>query len=195
MSRTANIHRKTNETEVRLQLELDGRGEAKIDTGIGFFDHMLELLAAHALIDLQVQAEGDLQVDFHHTVEDTGICLGMAFAEALGDKAGLRRYGAAIVPLDEALARCVIDFCGRSYLHFSESWQGLQAGAFPAELTEDFLRAFCNHAGATLHCDVLRGKNVHHLIEVVFKALGRAIREAVAVDPRQSGIPSTKGAL
>ena len=193
--READIHRKTGETKITLKLNLDGQGDSRIDTGIGFFDHMLTLLAKHALIDLEVQARGDLHVDFHHMVEDVGICLGQAFEQALGDKVGIRRYGATYVPLDEALARTVIDFCGRSYLVFEHRLDGKWAGEFPAELTEDFLHAFASNARATLHCDIVRGRNVHHMIEVVFKSLGQAIRQAVEHDPRQPGIPSTKGTL
>ena len=195
MKRQAEIHRKTKETDIKLSLNLDGEGKADIQTGIGFFDHMLELLARHALMDLQVRAKGDLHVDFHHTVEDTGICLGEALAQAVGDKKGIRRYGTAYVPLDEALCRCVVDVCNRSYLHFSHSLHGTAAGTFPGELVEDFLRALVNHARITLHCDILHGKNTHHMIEVVFKALGQAMRQALEMDPRQKGIPSTKGVL
>jgi imidazoleglycerol-phosphate dehydratase len=195
LKRRAQIERATAETEIRLALNLDGSGKAAIATGIGFFDHMLHLLAAHALLDLEVKARGDLHVDFHHTVEDTGICLGTALAQALGDKAGIRRYGAAYVPLDEALARSVVDFCGRSFLHFEHDLNGKFAGAFPGELVEDFLMAVCTNARLTLHCDVLRGRNVHHMIEVVFKSFGQALRQAVALDPQRQGVPSTKGTL
>lgn len=195
MSRTSKIERKTGETNIRLSLDLDGTGKATIATGIGFFDHMLTLFAAHALVDLDVQAEGDLEVDFHHTVEDVGICVGLALAEAIGDKAGIRRYGTAYVPLDEALARTVVDFCGRSFLHFSHELDGKFAGTFSGELVEDFLHAVCSNARLTLHCDVLRGRNVHHIIEVVFKSFGQALRQAVEKDPRREGVPSTKGVL
>lgn len=195
MSRIAKIDRQTSETNIHLSLDLDGSGKANISTGIGFFDHMLNLLAAHALVDLELRAEGDLQVDFHHTVEDVGICLGLTLAEASGDKAGIRRYGVAYVPLDEALARAVVDFCGRSFLHFTHDLNGKFAGAFPSELVEDFLYAVCANAKLTLHCDVLRGRNVHHIIEVVFKSFGQALRQAIKKDSRRAGVPSTKGIL
>jgi imidazoleglycerol-phosphate dehydratase len=195
VSRSAKIDRQTAETKIHLSLDLDGSGQANISTGIGFFDHMLALFAAHSLIDLELRAEGDLHVDFHHTVEDTGICLGQALAEAIGDKAGLRRYGAAYVPLDEALARTVVDFCGRGFLHFQHELNGKFAGAFPGELVEDFLHAVCSNAKLTLHCDVLRGRNVHHILEVVFKSFGQALRQAVEIDPKRIGVPSTKGTL
>ena len=195
MNRSAQIHRKTGETEINLSLNLDGTGKAEIATGIGFFDHMLQLLAAHALIDLNLKAQGDLHVDFHHTVEDVGICLGLALAEALGDKVGIRRYGVAYVPLDEALARTVVDCCGRSFLSFHHDLNGKIAGAFPGELVEDFLFAVCGNAKLTLHCDILKGRNVHHMIEVVFKSFGQALRQAVEKDPRRSEVPSTKGVL
>lgn len=195
MNRTAKISRRTNETSITLNLDLDGSGKSNIATGIGFFDHMLNLFAAHALIDLELKAEGDLHVDFHHTVEDVGICLGTALAEALGDKVGIRRYGTAHVPLDEALARTVVDFCGRSFLHFHHELNNKFAGAFPGELVEDFLLAVCSNAKLTLHCDILHGRNVHHMIEVVFKSFGQAVRQAVEKDPRREGVPSTKGVL
>lgn len=195
MNRTATINRQTNETKIHLSLDLDGTGKANLSTGIGFFDHMLNLFAAHALFDVDLQVTGDLEVDFHHTVEDVGICLGLAFAEAIGDKAGIRRYGAAYVPLDEALGRTVVDFCGRSFLHFTHDLNGKSAGIFPGELVEDFLRAVCNNAKLTLHCDILRGRNVHHIIEVIFKSFGHALRQAVEKDPRREGVPSTKGTL
>ncbi|MCG3119265.1 MAG: Imidazoleglycerol-phosphate dehydratase [bacterium] len=195
MSRTATIDRQTNETKISLVLDLDGAGKTNLITGIGFFDHMLNLFAVHALIDLTLTAEGDLQVDFHHTVEDVGICLGQALAIAIGDKTGIRRYGAAYVPLDEALARTVVDFCGRSFLHFSHELNGKFAGTFPGELVEDFLQAVCSQAKLTMHCDIIRGRNVHHIIEVVFKSFGQALRQAVEKDFRREGVPSTKGAL
>lgn len=195
MNRTATINRQTRETQISLALDLDGAGNVEINTGIGFFDHMLNLFAAQALFDLKLHATGDLHVDFHHTVEDAGICFGLALAEAGGDKAGIRRYGAAHVPLDEALARTVVDFCGRSFLHFTHDLDGKFAGDFPGELVEDFLRAVCNNAKLTLHCDVLHGRNVHHIIEVIFKSFGQALRQAVEKDPRRDGVPSTKGVL
>lgn len=195
MSRTAKIERQTSETKINLSINLDGIGKNSPATGIGFFDHMLNLFASHALMDLEVQAKGDLEVDFHHTVEDVGICLGLALAEAVADKAGIRRYGVAYVPLDEALCRTVVDFCGRSFLHFTHDLNGKSAGAFPGELVEDFLRAVCNNARLTLHCEVLHGRNVHHIIEVIFKSFGQALRQAVEKDPRRAGVPSTKGTL
>jgi imidazoleglycerol-phosphate dehydratase len=195
VSRTASIHRKTAETEIQLAIELDGTGTSTIDTGIGFFDHMLTLFAAHSMIDIELHAKGDLMVDFHHTVEDAGICLGLALVEAVGDKSGIRRYGTAHVPLDEALARTVVDFCGRSYLHFTHELNGAFAGNFPGELVEDFLHAVCSNARLTMHCEVLHGRNVHHIIEVIFKSFGQALRQAAEKDPRREGIPSTKGAL
>lgn len=195
MHRTAKIDRQTSETKISLTLDLDGAGKTQISTGIGFFDHMLNLLAAHALMDLSLKAEGDLQVDFYHTVEDVGICLGQALSQAIGDKTGIRRYGAAYVPLDEALARTVVDFCGRGFLHFNHELNGKMAGAFPGELVEDFLYAVCSNAKLTVHCDILHGRNVHHIIEVVFKSFGQALRQAVEKDPRRDGVPSTKGVL
>ncbi|MCB9501007.1 MAG: imidazoleglycerol-phosphate dehydratase HisB [Deferribacteres bacterium] len=195
MSRTANLHRKTGETNIEITVDLDGSGQAEIATGIGFFDHMLTLLAVHSLLDLKVVADGDLHVDFHHTVEDVGICLGTVINDAIGDKKGIRRYGTAYVPLDEALGRSVIDFCGRAYLSFSHNLNGTFAGQFPGELVEDFLQGFVNHGQITLHCDVLKGRNIHHMIEVIFKSLGQAIRHAVSFDERRSGIPSSKGVL
>jgi imidazoleglycerol-phosphate dehydratase len=195
VSRTATIDRQTAETQIHLALDLDGAGKTNLATGIGFFDHMLNLFAAHALMDLEVQAQGDLEVDFHHTVEDVGIGLGLALHEAIGDKAGIRRYGTAYVPLDEALGRSVVDFCGRSFLHFTHALNGKSAGTFPGELVEDFLRAVCNNAKLTLHCEVLSGRNVHHIIEVIFKSFGQALRQAVEKDPRRAGVPSTKGVL
>ncbi len=195
MNRTSTINRKTGETEISLSFDLDGVGKSTIDTGIGFFDHMLALFSAHSLIDLSVQAKGDLEVDFHHTVEDVGIGLGLALAEAVGDKSGIRRYGSAYVPLDEALAHCVVDFCGRSFLYFDHDLDGKFAGNFPGELVEDFLYAVCSNARLTLHCDVLHGRNVHHIIEVIFKSFGQALRQAIEKDPRREGVPSTKGTL
>ncbi len=195
MKRTATIVRKTGETEVQLALDLDGSGKAEISTGIGFFDHMLHLFAVHSLIDLKIKADGDLHVDFHHTVEDLGIALGQALQKSIGDKNGIFRYGNAIVPLDEALARCVVDFCDRPFLDFTHALDGKFAGDFPGELVQDFLLALANNARLTLHCDILKGRNVHHMIEVVFKSLGQAIRRAVHYDDRRSGVPSSKGVL
>ncbi len=195
MNRHASLTRTTAETEISVALQLEGGGQHDISTGIGFFDHMLTLLAVHGLFDLRVKARGDLQVDAHHTVEDTGIALGTAFLEALGNRQGLHRLAVSYVPLDEALARTVVDVSGRGYLHLDASFSNSQAGDFPSELVEDFLRAFALNAKMTLHVTLLAGRNTHHQIEVIFKSLGRALRQAVALDPRQPGIPSSKGVL
>ncbi len=196
MPRTADIHRKTKETDLRVTLALDGRGEARVRTGIGFFDHMLEALARHALLDLTVEASGDLHVDGHHTVEDTGIALGQAIAKALGDRAGIRRYADALVPLDEALVRAVIDVSGRPYLAYNvdiPKWQML--GDYDVFLTPEFFRALIQNAGLTVHLDLVRGDNPHHIVEATFKAFARALDDATALDPRVRGVPSTKGVL
>jgi imidazoleglycerol-phosphate dehydratase len=196
MARTADVHRKTKETDLRVTLALDGRGEARVRTGIGFFDHMLEALARHALLDLTVEASGDLHVDGHHTVEDTGIALGQAIAKALGDRAGIRRYGDALVPLDEALVRAVIDVSGRPYLAYNvdiPKWQML--GDYDVFLTPEFFRALIQNAGLTVHLDLVRGDNPHHIVEATFKAFARALDDACALDPRVPGVPSTKGVL
>jgi imidazoleglycerol-phosphate dehydratase len=196
MSRTADVHRKTKETDLRVTLALDGRGEARVRTGIGFFDHMLEALARHALLDLTVEASGDLHVDGHHTVEDTGIALGQAIAKALGDRAGIRRYADALVPLDEALVRAVIDVSGRPYLAYNvdiPKWQML--GDYDVFLTPEFFRALIQNAGLTVHLDLVRGDNPHHIVEATFKAFARALDDATALDPRVRGVPSTKGVL
>jgi imidazoleglycerol-phosphate dehydratase len=196
MPRTADVHRKTKETDLRVTLALDGRGEARVRTGIGFFDHMLEALARHALLDLTVEASGDLHVDGHHTVEDTGIALGQAIAKALGDRAGIRRYGDALVPLDEALVRAVIDVSGRPYLAYNvdiPKWQML--GDYDVFLTPEFFRALIQNAGLTVHLDLVRGDNPHHIVEATFKAFARALDDATALDPRVRGVPSTKGVL
>jgi len=195
MNRHASLTRKTGETEIVVELQLDGSGQHEIHTGIGFFDHMLTLLAVHGLFDLRVKARGDLQVDPHHTVEDTGIVLGTAFLQALGDCQGLQRIATNYVPLDEALARTVVDVSGRGYLHLQANFSSSRAGDFPSELVEDFLRAFALNAKMTLHVTLLAGRNTHHQIEVIFKSLARALRQAVAFDPRQPGIPSSKGML
>ncbi|KAA0230447.1 imidazoleglycerol-phosphate dehydratase HisB [candidate division KSB1 bacterium] len=195
MPRHATLSRKTGETEITVELNLDGSGQHDISTGIGFFDHMLTLLAVHGLFDLKVKANGDLHVDAHHTVEDTGIVLGAAFLQALGDRQGLVRIATSHVPLDEALARTVVDLSGRGYLHLEANFSSAQVGDFPAELVEDFLYAFVNNAKATMHVTLLAGRNTHHQIEVIFKSLARALREAAAIDPRQTGIPSSKGVL
>jgi imidazoleglycerol-phosphate dehydratase len=196
MPRTADVHRKTKETDLRVTLALDGRGEARVRTGIGFFDHMLEALARHALLDLTVEASGDLHVDGHHTVEDTGIALGQAIAKALGDRAGIRRYGDALVPLDEALVRAVIDVSGRPFLAYNvdiPKWQML--GDYDVFLTPEFFRALIQNAGLTVHLDLVRGDNPHHIVEATFKAFARALDDATALDPRVQGVPSTKGVL
>jgi imidazoleglycerol-phosphate dehydratase len=194
-TRTATVERKTGETDILLTLSLDGGGTSDVRTGIPFFDHMLTIFARHGLLNLTVAAKGDIEVDYHHTVEDTGIALGQALAQALGDKAGIRRYGHAYVPMDEALVRAVVDCSGRPFLAY-EAPRGVEAiGLFPFQLVEEFLRAVAVNAGLTLHVSVLAGRDAHHMAEGVFKALGRAIDAAVTIDGRVSGIPSTKGVL
>ena len=194
-SRSATIDRKTSETAIHLSLLLDGEGRAEIKTGVPFFDHMLTLFARHGLFDLSVDAKGDIEVDYHHTVEDVGIALGTAFAKALGDKAGIRRYGSAYVPMDETLARVVVDCSGRPYLAYDVP-RGVEAiGLFPFQLVEEFLRALSVHAGLTLHVSILAGRDAHHMAEGIFKALGRALDVAVSQDERVKGVPSTKGVL
>ncbi len=196
MARTGEVVRRTKETELRVKVELDGHGDASIRTGIGFFDHMLEALARHALLDLEVQAAGDLHVDGHHTVEDTGIALGQAIAEALGDRAGIRRYADAMVPLDDALVRVVLDVSGRPFLAYHvdiPKWQML--GDYDVFLTPEFFRAMVTNAGLTAHIDLVRGDNPHHIVEAAFKAFARALDTATALDPRVRGVPSTKGVL
>jgi imidazoleglycerol-phosphate dehydratase len=196
MSRTAEITRNTNETQIRVAINLDGTGRQSLNTGVPFLDHMLDQIARHGLIDLEVEAVGDLHIDAHHTVEDTGITLGMAVAKAVGDKKGIRRYGHAYVPLDEALSRVVIDFSGRPGLEMHVPFTRAMIGTFDVDLTTEFFRGFVNHAGVTLHIDNLRGQNAHHQCETVFKAFGRALRAATELDERAAGtIPSTKGSL
>lgn len=195
MSRTATIERVTGETAITISIDIDGSGQTQAATGIGFFDHMLILLGRHGLFNLNVEAKGDLYVDGHHTVEDTGIVLGQALAGALGDKAGIKRYGTAFVPMDEALAMVSLDISGRPYLVFDAVLPNEQTGQFDSELTEEFLRALCVHAGLTLHVRLLSGKNTHHIIEAIFKALGRALDEATRQDDRIKGVMSTKGML
>ena len=195
ISRMAKIDRKTKETSIQLSLNLDGNGTSELDSGIPFLDHMLEQIARHGLIDLNIKASGDLQVDAHHTVEDIGICLGEALRDALGDKAGIVRYGYAYVPLDEALSRVVLDLSGRPGLVYQVEFPKETVGGFDIELFKEFFQAVSNHGRITLHVDAIRGDNNHHIIETVFKAFGRALRMAVAADARQSGVPSTKGAL
>jgi imidazoleglycerol-phosphate dehydratase len=194
--RIADITRNTKETRIRVQVNLDGSGEARLATGIGFFDHMLDQIARHGLIDLQIDAQGDLHIDGHHTVEDVGITLGMAVAQAVGDKKGLTRYGHAYVPLDEALSRVVVDFSGRPGLHMHVPFKAGMIGTFDTQLAVEFFQGFANHALVTLHIDNLKGENAHHQCETVFKAFARALRMALAADPRSAGvIPSTKGSL
>ena len=194
--RTAEVSRNTAETRITVRLNLDGTGQSSLHTGIGFFDHMLEQIARHGLIDLEVHAEGDLHIDGHHTVEDVGITIGQAFARAVGDKKGIRRYGHAYVPLDEALSRVVVDLSGRPGLVLNIPFTSGMIGGFDTQLTHEFFQGFVNHAGATLHIDNLRGVNAHHQCETAFKAFARALRAAVERDPRSAGtIPSTKGSL
>ena len=194
--RVAQVQRDTSETQISVRVNLDGSGAARLSTGIGFFDHMLDQIARHGLIDLDIQAKGDLHIDGHHTVEDVGITLGQAFAEAVGDKKGLRRYGHAYVPLDEALSRVVVDFSGRPGLHMRVPFKSGMVGQFDTQLAFEFFQGFVNHAGVTLHIDNLHGENAHHQAETVFKAFARALRMALERDPRMGDvIPSTKGSL
>ena len=194
--RTAEVARNTKETQIRVRLNLDGRGVAKLTTGIPFLEHMLDQVARHGALDLEIEAKGDLHIDAHHTVEDIGITLGQALAKALGDKAGIRRFGHAYVPLDEALSRVVIDFSGRPGLEFHVAWTRALIGEFDVDLVHEFFQGFVNHAMATLHIDNLRGDNAHHQCETVFKAFARALRVAAEPDARAAGaIPSTKGSL
>jgi imidazoleglycerol-phosphate dehydratase len=195
MTRTAHIHRETGETKIELTLDLDGAGRAAIGTGIGFFDHMLTLLTRHSLIDLTVQALGDLHVDAHHTVEDVGICYGRALAQALGDKAGIRRYGDATVPMDETLVTAAIDLSGRPFCVWRAEVPREMLGTFNAPLAEEFWRAVSSSGALALHVVCHYGSNTHHLVEGIFKATARALRQAVEIDPRMSGVPSTKGVL
>jgi imidazoleglycerol-phosphate dehydratase len=194
--RTATVQRDTKETQIRVSVNLDGTGVSRLETGIGFFDHMLDQIARHGLIDLDIHAVGDLHIDGHHTVEDVGITLGQAVAQAVGDKKGLTRYGHAYVPLDEALSRVVIDFSGRPGLFMDVDFKAGMIGAFDTQLTFEFFQGFSNHAGVSLHIDNLKGHNAHHQAETIFKAFGRALRMGLALDPRSLGvIPSTKGSL
>ena len=195
MNRTAEITRNTNETQIRVSINLDGTGQQKLNTGVPFLDHMLDQIARHGLIDLDIECVGDLHIDAHHTVEDTGITLGMAVAKAIGDKKGIRRYGHAYVPLDEALSRVVIDFSGRPGLEMHVPWKRAMIGNFDVDLAHEFFQGFVNHALVSLHIDNLRGENAHHQAETVFKAFARALRMAVARDERAAGVPSTKGVL
>ena len=194
MSRSAAKQRKTQETEIGLELDLDG-GEAKISTGVGFLDHMLELVARHGRLGLRVEATGDLETGAHHTTEDVGIVLGQALDEALGDRAGIRRYGSSLVPMDESLGECAIDISGRPYCSFDAELPATSIAGFDTDLAEEFFRAVANSGKLTLHIWVRSGTNAHHMIEAAFKAFARALREAVEIDPDESGVPSTKGTL
>ena len=194
--RTSTIKRSTNETKIEVSLDLDGAGEAEINTSIAFLDHMLEQVSRHGLIDLNIKAQGDIEIDYHHTVEDIGICLGLAVKEALKDKKGINRYGHAFVPLDEALSRVVIDFSGRPGLDFNAQFPSDKLGSFDTELFFEFFQGFANSSLSTLHIDNLKGYNSHHIAETIFKAFGRALRMALELDPKISDIiPSTKGSL
>jgi len=195
-ARTAVVERNTLETQIKVELNLDGTGECSLDTGIPFLEHMLDQVARHGLVDLKIQSKGDLHIDDHHSVEDIGITLGQAFAQAIGDKKGLTRYGHAYVPLDEALSRVVVDFSGRPGLEFRVDFPRASIGSFDVDLFHEFFQGFVNHALVTLHVDSLSGKNAHHVAETVFKAFGRALRMAISADPRMADIiPSTKGSL
>ena len=196
MPRESKLERTTSETSIQLTLNLDGCGKSRISTGIPFFDHMLTLFSKHGLMDLDLTAKGDIEVDYHHTVEDTGILLGQAIDRALGDKAGIQRYGASYVPMDEALVRCVVDLSGRPYLSYTAPKKADVIGsAFTFQLVEEFLRAISVHGGMNLHVDVLAGRDAHHMAEGIFKSLARALDQATRIDPRVQGVPSTKGIL
>jgi len=195
-ARNANVERNTLETQIQVSVDLDGSGKAQLDTGVPFLEHMLDQVARHGMVDLTIKAKGDLHIDAHHTVEDIGITLGQAFNQAVGDKKGIKRYGHAYVPLDEALSRVVIDFSGRPGLEYGVDFPRSQIGEFDVDLFGEFFQGFVNHAKVTLHIDNLRGRNAHHIAETVFKAFGRAMRMALEADPRMQGItPSTKGSL
>jgi len=194
--RSAKVQRDTLETQIQVEINLDGTGKGEFDTGVPFLEHMLDQIARHGLIDISVKAKGDLHIDAHHTVEDIGIVIGQAFAKAMGDKKGIRRYGHAYVPLDEALSRVVIDFSGRPGLEYHANYARARIGDFDADLIHEFFQGFINHALATLHIDNLRGHNAHHIAETIFKAFGRAVRMAIEADSRMAGMtPSTKGSL
>ncbi len=195
MTRSADISRRTKETDIELSLMLDGDGSGTRATGVGFFDHLLDAVARHGRLDLDVEVEGDLETGPHHTVEDTGIALGRALDEALGDRSGIRRYGHAVVPMDEALASCAIDVSGRPYAAFEGHLPAEAVADFDSDLTEEFFRAVASTAKLTLHVTVERGSNTHHIVEASFKAFARALREAVSIDPDEQGVPSTKGLL
>ena len=193
-ARTASVERNTNETQIAIQLNLDGNGQSSLNTGLPFFEHMLDQIARHGMLDLTIDAKGDLEIDAHHTVEDVGISLGQAFSQAIGDKKGIVRYGHAYVPLDEALSRVVVDFSGRPGLEFRVQFPRSRVGDFDVDLTHEFFQGFVNHANVTLHIDNLSGDNSHHIAETIFKAFGRALRMAISADDRMQGvIPSTKG--
>ncbi len=195
MARTATINRSTKETSINLTLDLDGRGEHQIESGVPFLDHMLTQIARHGFFDLQISAKGDLEIDAHHTVEDLAICLGEAFKQALGDKVGVRRYGRGTMPMHESLAAVILDFSGRPFLVFNVPLPKAQVGNFEVELVEEFFTAFCNHAGANVHVNLAYGDNLHHIVEAVFKAFARALDEATQLDPRVEGVLSSKGTL
>jgi imidazoleglycerol-phosphate dehydratase len=195
MARTASIDRSTRETAIQVSLALDGSGQHDIASGVPFFDHMLTQIARHGFFDLAIKATGDLEIDAHHTVEDVGICLGEAFRKALGDKAGIRRYGRGTMPMHEALASVVLDFSGRPFLVWHVDLPKAQIGNFELELVQEFFTAFCNHAGANIHVNLAYGDNLHHIVEAVFKALARALDEATQIEPRVQGVLSSKGAL
>jgi len=195
MSRKASIERITKETQIRLALDLDGKGKAKICTSVPFLDHMLDLFTRHGLFDMEVEAKGDIDIDFHHTVEDIGIVLGQAFREALGEKKGIRRYGNASVPMDETLAAVTVDLSGRPYMVYNARIPKVKIGEFDVELVREFFQAFVNNCGANLHINVMYGENVHHILEACFKAAARALDQATQVDPRIEGVLSTKGKL
>lgn len=195
MERKAEVKRKTKETDISIYLKLDGRGEYKINTTVPFLDHMLSQIAKHGFFDLEVNAKGDTEIDYHHTVEDVGIALGDAFKKALGEKEGIRRYGHAVIPLNEALSMVSVDISGRPYIVYNVAMPKEKVGEFDVELTEEFFRAFANSSGMSLHINVMYGNNLHHIIESIFKAAARALDEATSIDERVKGIPSTKGKL
>jgi len=194
-NRTAEVERKTSETRIKIALDLDGSGTFQGSVGIPFFEHMLDLFARHGLFDLTLEGEGDIRVDYHHTIEDVGICIGQAFKQALGDKKGISRYGASYIPMEETLAHSVIDFCNRPFLKWDVTSRRDKIGEYDAELTEEFFRAFAMNAATTLHIRLLYGENMHHIHEAVFKACGRAISDAIRIDPRIKGVLSTKGVI
>jgi imidazoleglycerol-phosphate dehydratase len=193
--RIATVKRTTKETDISIELNIDGTGACEISTGVGFFDHMMTLFSRHGFLDLKLKAVGDTEVDYHHTVEDVGICLGQAVVKACGDKAGIRRFGNSTIPMGESLATVAIDLCDRPFLVFNASLEKSKVGDFDVELVEEFLHAFTNHSGATLHVNLLYGSNTHHIIEAIFKALGRALDQATSKDERIQGVLSTKGTL